>query len=122
MKVRATVGELPQQEEARRVEHAREKAGEALSGLSVIELTGDIASQLGLQKGAQGVVVANVEEDTPAHDAGLSRGDVIHEVGGRKITSLADFQLAARELSPVENILMYVSREGRKFYITLLVS
>jgi serine protease Do len=120
--VEVEVGELPAEHESPRSEHMPEPMGDAFTGLSVIALTEDIARQLKLPKDAFGVVVAGVEEGSPGHEAGLKRGDVIHEIDGQRIQSLADFQRAASGVKQDETVLMYINREGRKFYITVLVS
>ena len=120
--VEVEVGELPAEHESPRSEHMPEPMGDAFSGLSVIALTEDIARQLKLPKDAFGVVVAGVEEGSPAHEAGLKRGDVIHEIDSQRIQGLADFQRAASRVKQDETVLMYINREGRKFYITVLVS
>jgi hypothetical protein len=49
-------------------------------GLSLRDVTSDIARQLRLPPGARGAVVDNVEPFTPASNAGVRPGDVILEV------------------------------------------
>jgi serine protease Do len=64
-------------------------------GLSLGDLTPDLASQLHVPGGTQGAVVQNVDPFTPASTAGMRRGDVVAEVNRRSIATAAD---AAREL------------------------
>jgi len=49
-------------------------------GLGVQDLTPELAEQFGYPKGTEGVVVASVEEDSPAARAGLEEGDLITKV------------------------------------------
>ena len=51
--------------------------GDALAGLEVIELTKDIAQQLGLNRDEKGVVLLKVEAGSAAEEAKLRKGDVI---------------------------------------------
>ena len=57
-------------------------------GLSPIDLTAAIISPLGLElpeEVTEGVLIDTVTRSYPAHDAGLTRGDVIVEMGGQPI-------------------------------------
>jgi serine protease Do len=116
------VAELPTEGEPPRIERMPERRGELFSGLSVIALTEDTARQLNLPKYATGVVVAGLIDDSPAAESGLKRGDVIHEIEGRQIEGLDDFQSAATTLSSEKSVLMYISRQGKKIYITVMAS
>jgi len=120
--ITVNVAELPTEQEASRIERMPERSGDAFSGLSVIALTEDTARQLNLPKDSTGVVVAGGLDGSPAAEAGLKRGDVIHEIEGRHTEGLEDFQRAARALSSEGSVLMYISRQGKKLYITLLAS
>jgi len=58
-------------------------------GVRIEKLSGDLGQALGVTGGA-GVLVLEVYEDTPAQKAGLKAGDVIVEVGGRKVADPDD--------------------------------
>ena len=116
------VAELVTEKESTRIERMPERTGDAFSGLSVITLTEDAKRQLNLPKDSRGVVVAGVLDGSPAAEAGLKRGDVIHEIEGRISHSLENFQMAASALSSEKSVLMYISRQGKKLYITLIAS
>lgn len=122
LRIIVTVGELPSELDKPVPGRAETAHGDVYSGLSVIPLTGDIARQLNLKGDVQGVVVASVQEDSPAHDAGLKRGDVILEVNGRSVRSLGDFQDIVSKTRLDDTVLMYVNRGGRKYYLTVVVS
>lgn len=55
-------------------------------GIVIQDLTPDLADAFNL-KGKSGVLVAEVQEDSPADDAGLKAGDVITEMDGKPLTS-----------------------------------
>jgi serine protease Do len=64
-------------------------------GLTVQDLTPEIAQQLGMQN-SKGVVIRNVRPDSPGAEAGLQPGDVILEVDNSKVASSDDFAAAAK--------------------------
>lgn len=55
------------------------------TGAAVMTLSPALAEQLRLDFGAEGAVVIEVEEGTPAQVLGLRRGDIIVSVNGRKV-------------------------------------
>jgi serine protease Do len=77
------------------------------------------ASQAGLD--VEGVVVLNVDPAGAAADKGLSRGDVIAEVGGQKVETPADVQaaLAKAEKDGRKAVLMRVYRDDSARFVAL---
>jgi S1-C subfamily serine protease len=65
-------------------------------GVSVQELTGQLASYFGVQRG---VLVTAVTEGSPASRAGLKAGDVIASINGNRIESRDDLVRALRNAS-----------------------
>ena len=96
--------------------------GEVLSGLSVMELTKEIARQLGLHKEERGVVIVKVEPGSAAEEAGLRKGDVIQEIDRKKVERLDDYDRIVSAIHPGDTILLFVNRGGKKFYVTLRAS
>jgi S1-C subfamily serine protease len=62
-------------------------------GLTVRPLTAELASQLGVAL-TQGVLVASVEQDTPAARNGIKPGDIITAINQRPVGSPKQFQEA----------------------------
>lgn len=92
----------------------------AFSGLTVYDLTKEIALQLGLNSGERGVVVIRVEPGSPADEAGLRKGDVIQEIDKKKINNMEDFRkITSLVGSKEETILLYINRGGKRIYLTL---
>ena len=60
-----------------------------ITGLEVENLRLSVARYFGL-KTTKGVIVSNVERNSPASDAGFNVGDIITEFGGEKINSTKD--------------------------------
>jgi serine protease Do len=86
--------------------------------MSVQELTPEIARNLGMSD-TKGIVVTNVEENSPADTAGIQRGDVILEMNQRKIDSLKDYQAALGRVSGADSLLLLVRRGNNVLYVAL---
>ena len=91
----------------------------ALTGLSVMDLTKDIARQLGLNKDEKGVIVIKVEPGSPADDAEIKKGDIIKEINKKSINSIEDFNKIVSGIKKNDSVLLFVNRGGRKFYVIL---
>jgi serine protease Do len=89
--------------------------GNALDGVSVENLTSQVARGLNLPAGASGVVVSEVSPGSAAASAGLKQGDVIQEVNRRPVKNVAEFEAAVRNSK--DGTLLLVNREGHTIYI-----
>ncbi len=97
---------------------AEEKKAEAEAvkfedlGLGVQPLTPALAEQFGYSKGAEGVVVASVKEESPADDAELKVGDLISRMIVDKkvqpVKGVEDLKVADKG----EDLAFYVERNG----------
>ncbi|MEW6208037.1 MAG: trypsin-like peptidase domain-containing protein [Acidobacteriota bacterium] len=81
-------------------------------------VTPEIARQLKL-KIASGAVIQNVMPDSPAAEAGLRRGDVIHRVNRTVITSRQDLIRAFSTLKGETEVLLQVERGGQLSFVTV---
>jgi serine protease Do len=84
-----TLGTFP--EETGEGQDAEEEAGVQL-GMTLRELTPELAARLEMPRAARGVVIMDVEAGTAAEDAGLQRGDVIVSVNGQTVEDPDDFK------------------------------
>lgn len=68
-----------------------------------------------------GVVVVSVLDDTPAMDAGLQKGDVILQIGNKKVGNRAElrYQLFQHNVGDEIEIAVYRDKRVRKFEIVL---
>ncbi|MFZ3207598.1 MAG: DegQ family serine endoprotease [Geobacteraceae bacterium] len=62
-------------------------------GMVLHELTKEMIARLGLKE-ATGVVVTEVKPGSPAGEAGIVRGEIIVEVNGKRITTMAEYDKA----------------------------
>jgi Do/DeqQ family serine protease len=119
-KVKAILGELSpdtaQTGEENQSEPGANGAGKL--GLTVEPLTPEIASQLNLPEGTQGVVVESVDASGPASAAGIQRGDVIQEVNRQPVRSPADMR-AAIDKGGNKPALLLINRRGQTVYVAV---
>jgi serine protease Do len=113
--VQIKVAELKDKEE--RVASSGGTLEESL-GLTVQELTPEIARSLRVNE-SKGLVVTNVEEGSPADEAGLRRGDVIVEVNQKKVDNLRDYRAALGRVGSADSLLLLVRRGGNVLYVAL---
>src|SRR5690606_21901062 len=112
--LRVRIGRLPDEEEIASSEPSDEGAG--VFGLRLQDLTPMLAQQLGLED-AEGVVVADVDPDGPAAEAGIRRGDLIVEMDRKPVASAE--QLAARLGKAKKSVLLLVRRGENTLYVAL---
>lgn len=82
-------------------------------GVQIQPVTEDIAESLGLDK-AQGAIVADVTNDSPALKAGLKTGDTILEVDGQAIDDPRDLARKVATIPPGKSVQLSVYRDGKQ--------
>ena len=78
---------------------AKGKISRGWLGVSVQMLTPELAKSFGA-KDTNGVLIADVIQDSPAQQAGLKAGDILLEFDGKKVESPPDLQRAVGLTSP----------------------
>ncbi len=111
----ATLDELAPKTTAENVGGGESQGGRL--GLSVRPLSPEEAHQLDLHRG-EGLVVAQVDPDGPAADAGFQPGDVIEQVNGQPVTSASSLREAV-EAAGDRPALVLISRKGNNFFLTM---
>jgi serine protease Do len=110
MDVNVTLAERPKErQEPSGAREAPEGQTSEKLGLSVQDLTPDIAKQLGYEK-EKGVLVADVASGSPAEDAGLQRGDLIKEVNREPVESVREFEKAIRQFKSGDVAALLIRR------------
>lgn len=116
--VRATLGELTT--ESARAGQQGGPGGEsgARLGITVIPVTPDIAAQLGLPRGTQGLVIQDVDPSGPAAQAGLQSGDIIQEVNHQRVRTADDFRRALQSSGNRPPVLL-INRGGQSMFVAV---
>jgi serine protease Do len=89
----------------------------ALRGISVQNLTPDIRNQLGVPANLEGVVITDVDSESPAADAGLRRGDVIESINRQPVHNVADFNRLASQAKG--ETLLRINEQGNGVFVVI---
>jgi serine protease Do len=89
-------------------------------GLLVQEMNPLIARSMGLSR-ATGVIVSRVDEGSPAHRAGLERGDVILAVNGERVPNFNSARRAIFGARVGDRLEFVVLRQGEQKTVTVTV-
>ncbi len=82
-------------------------------GITVSEkYTAELLESYGYPKGA---VVSSVAEGSPAEDTGISRGDIITEFNGVKITDYTVYTKTLAKCKPGDTVSLKLYRNGRNY-------
>ena len=90
-------------------------------GMTLAPLTPEIAAQMQLPEGAQGLVVKDIDAASDASAKGLLPGDLIVEAGQQKVTSLADLNARIAEAKEAgrKSVLVLIRRDGEPRFVAL---
>lgn len=118
--VEVKLGAAPERPEAPRApRHAPRAMGlrgmeeRAYLGVQVNDLGPALGEYFGLPEG-RGALVLEVEEESPASAGGLRPGDVILEIGDRKVEDSADLFAAIGEARPGDKLRLKLRRKGKE--------
>ena len=90
-------------------------------GLTVHELTPELARGYGLTE-MSGLVVVDVEGNSPASEAGIRPGDLIVEIDQVPVRDLDRFNKIISGYRDGDTVLFLVKRRGTTLYLTLRVT
>ena len=109
-----TVGTMPSQQVAENIETP---VPTGKIGVAVQDLNPTVARELGMAAATRGVVIAQVQPESPAADSGLREGDVIQEVNRHAVTTVSEFREAVSRTS--DSVLLLINRSGHSSYIVV---
>ena len=89
-------------------------------GMVVKEITPELAKNFGISE-TSGLIVVQVENNTPAAEAGLRPGDIIIEIDQVAAENLEQFEQKIKDYKEGDTILFLVKRRGTTVYLTLKV-
>ncbi len=113
--VSVTLGTFPDQPE----ESSAGGADTNKLGMTLRDLTPQMAERLEMPRGSKGVVVMDVEAGEAADDAGLSRGDVVVSVNGQAVDGVNDFERLIEAARKDGRARLRFRREGN-FFVAVL--
>ncbi|HSA78952.1 MAG TPA: Do family serine endopeptidase, partial [Nitrospirota bacterium] len=108
-----TLGEFQEKKTAKKIEY-----NNVLKGITVQELTPSLRDRMGIPENVNGVIIANISEDSSAQEA-LQMHDVIMEVNRKAITNFSDYDQAVSKIGEKDSVLLLIYRDGASIYITI---
>jgi len=99
------------------------QAGSKFLGMDVTPLTKELLAELKLKDSVKGMVILKVANDSPALKRGLKRGDVISQVNGETVPTIAALKKAfvtAKEAGR-KFVMVQIIRAGAIAFVTLPV-
>lgn len=82
-------------------------------GVSIQNVTEDIAEALGLEE-TRGAIVSSIVADSPAAEAGFEREDIVLEINGEEVDGSRDLTRRVGAFSAGEEVRFRVLRDGRE--------
>jgi Do/DeqQ family serine protease len=92
-----------------------------LLGVSMYTVTPDIAQSLGLAN-AQGALVSQVVDGSPAEKAGIHTGDVITAINGQPVKSNGELRNAIGLMRVGDKVEIGLVREGKPLHVTAVIA
>jgi serine protease Do len=87
-------------------------------GMSVQEITQDMAKHFGLSEKA-GVIITDIKEGSPADEAGFNVQDLILQINKVKIALMSDFLRETAKGGPRDTLLFLIKRGDASMFLTL---
>jgi serine protease Do len=123
IEVEVVIAELPKklgEASPRGPEEGQDHDGNgALTGLSVRELTPELARRLGVDPQEKGAVIVKVDPDSRVYDSGIRPGDIILQINQKNIDSIDDYRKAAASIKAKDRILLLIRRKGEDLFVTV---
>jgi len=91
----------------------------ALSGLTVQDLTPDLRDRLGLDADAKGVIIGKVDPASLAAEAGLEEGDLIVSINKTNVGDVKAYKEVTAKLGEEEPVLLLISRKGSALWVSV---
>jgi Do/DeqQ family serine protease len=88
-----------------------------LLGVTVQNVTSDLAQSLGLDK-VRGALVSSVQPGSPADKAGIERGDVITEIDGTPVSDHNSLRNHVARTQPGNQVTLKLVRDGKERTVT----
>ena len=112
-----TIAEMKPEQMSRFMEPQGEPEKSSL-GMTVQELNPQIARGFQIRE-TSGVVVVQVEQGSPAAEAGIRPGDLIVEMNGALIQTMKDYHTALGQAKAGSTIRFLVKRQGKTLYVVV---
>lgn len=108
------VGELREEQLA----DVRPSASKTRLGIEIQELSPALSRKFGL-KGERGIVITEIEPDSPGDAAGLRPGDLLLEINRLRVTTVRQVRRILEKTRQDESMLLLIKRNGGTRYVVI---
>ena len=93
-------------------------------GMTLVPLTPELASRLGVPEGSKGLAVQEIDPASDASAKGLRVGDLVVEAGQQPVASVADLNARIAEAKEAgrQSVLVLVRRDGEPRFVALSIN
>ena len=94
------------------------KVSRGYLGISIQDITSELKETFDL-KTTEGVLISDVSDDSPAHNAGLKQGDVVVEFNDKKVENTGQFRNMVSLTPPGNKANLVVIRNGKEIELSV---
>ena len=87
-------------------------------GMRVDDISPRVQRELGIRD-KSGVIVTDIQPNSPADDAGIKVGDIIKEVNRKPVKDKNDYEAILKQTGKSKSVLLLINREGQTFYVAI---
>ena len=92
---------------------------DVLDGVTVADIDAEARKKFDLPESTKGVVIAEIDLDSPSAEAGLKVGDVIMEANREPVTTAKQAVDLSEKLKKEKKVLLRVSTKGASRYVVV---
>jgi serine protease Do len=109
--INVTVSEWPGEEKVAKADNKTSESSDTLNGVQVADLNPNTARQMNLPESLKGAVITDVDQNSPAYDAGLRPGQVIEEINHKPVRTADDAVKLTESVKDRKTLLKLWSRD-----------
>ena len=98
---------------------ATEEVPDVLDGVTVADVDADIRKELNLPENTKGVVITQIDPDSPSAIAGLQKGDVVLEINRQPVANAKQAVDMSEKVKKEKSVLLRVQSKGATRFVTV---
>ena len=92
---------------------------DVLDGVTVADIDAEMRKKYNIADSAKGVVVTQIDPDSPCFAQGIREGDVIHEINREAVTSSKQAVDLSEKVKKDKKVLLRVSSKGASRFVVV---
>ncbi len=116
--VSVKLGERPAKNELAKTEPG-DTDPDVLDGVTVADIDAEVRKKYELPENVKGVVVTQIDSDSPSFAAGIREGDVVHEINREAVTTSKQAVDLSEKVKKDKKVLLRVSTKGSSRFVVV---